>query len=256
MDVDGLLRRLDAIGHALAQRPDALGLLGLGSAGREVDRLDAHSDLDFFVLVAPGAKDRYLASLDWLAAAHPLAWHYRNTADGHRALMADGVFCEFAVFEPDELWRIPFAPGRWVWRRESIAGSLAEPRLPLPAAAAHDADWLVGEILSDLIVGLQRLARGEALAALRLIQVHAVDRLIELAEREGAGDARNGRDPFAPERRVERRLPSLAPLLAQAAPGYRGSAAAALAIVDHLERHAQVPAAVAQRIRELAAAPG
>lgn len=53
-----LLDRLDAIGRALVARPGALGLLGLGSVGRETDRLDAHSDLNFFVIVRAGAKAR------------------------------------------------------------------------------------------------------------------------------------------------------------------------------------------------------
>jgi len=34
--------------------------------------------------------------------------------------MADGVFCEFAVFEIHELSRIPYAPGRFVWRRDEV----------------------------------------------------------------------------------------------------------------------------------------
>jgi hypothetical protein len=62
-------------------------LLALGSAGLERQRLDRYSDLDFFVIVAQGYKVHYIESLDWLA-------------DGHKALMTDGIFCEFAVFEP------------------------------------------------------------------------------------------------------------------------------------------------------------
>ncbi len=158
-----LTDRLAALAQALAARNDALALLALGSVGRETARLDAWSDLDFFVLVADGAKTRYLTQLDWLADAYPLAWHFQNTADGHKALMADGVFCEFAVFETHELSHIPYAPGRFVWRRHGVEESLASPRQNLPAK--HDASWLLGEALSNLMVGLQRHARGERLAA-------------------------------------------------------------------------------------------
>ena len=244
-----LLVRLDAIGDALTLRPDALGLLGLGSVGRETDRLDAHSDLDFFVIVRPGAKARYIGSLDWLVAARPLMWHFRNTVDGHKALMDDGVFCEFAVFEPQELECIPFAPGRWVWRRDELDPTLAEPRVPLPSAELPDEAWLVGEALSTLVVGLQRLARGETLAAMRLIQVHAVDRLLQLAERKAPAAAR---DPFALERRIEQRHPNLVPLLALVAQGYRGSAASACALLDWLQAQHTVPPQVAAHIHALA----
>jgi hypothetical protein len=55
-----LLERLDAIGRLLAARPDALGLLGLGSVGVETERLDAQSDVDLLVIVRPGAKAGYI----------------------------------------------------------------------------------------------------------------------------------------------------------------------------------------------------
>jgi hypothetical protein len=244
-----LLARLDAIGAALAQRPDALGLLGLGSVGRETDRLDAYSDLDFFAVVRPGAKANYIDSLDWLAAARPLMWHFRNTVDGHKALMDDGVFCEFAVFEPQELERIPFAPGRWIWRRDELDPQLAAPRVPLPSAELPDEVWLVGEALSNLIVGLQRLARGETLAAMRLIQVHAVDRLLQLAERAAP---RAGRDAFALERRIEQRQPMLRGLLPLAVPGYGASPAAARTILAWLQAQHEVPSTLAAHIEALA----
>jgi hypothetical protein len=109
--------------------------------------------------------------------------------------MDDGVFCEFAVFEPHELAPIPFAPGRWVWRRDELDPTLGEPRVALPAAALPGEDWLVGEALSNLLVGLSRHARGERLAAMRLVQVTAVDRLLQLVEQRAA--VGGGRDPFA-----------------------------------------------------------
>src|SRR5512147_698245 len=151
-----LLQRLDTIGRRLAASGHALALIGLGSVGRETDRLDAWSDLDFFAIVEPGHKARYIERLDWLDAAHPLAWHFQNTRDGHKALMDDGVFCEFAVFEPDELEAIPFAPGRIVWKREGVDEALAVPRRALPAAQLPDETWIVGEALSCLLVGLMR----------------------------------------------------------------------------------------------------
>jgi hypothetical protein len=247
-----LQERLAALGRHLAGRDDALALLALGSVGVETDRLDAWSDLDFFVLVRDGAKQRYIANLDWLAAAHPLAWHFRNTADGHKALMTDGVFCEFAVFEPHELSHIPYAPGRFVWRRDEVAESLATPRAPLPAR--HEPGWLVGEALSNLIVGLLRHARGERLAAMRMIQVHALDRVLEFMEATQPAEAvaAAARDPFNVDRRIEARHPSLARELATWAGGYAGNVPAALALLAVLEAHDVVPAEVGGHIRGLA----
>lgn len=248
-----LLARLEALAAALSRRDDALALLALGSVGRETERIDAWSDLDFFVLVRDGAKPRYLDSLDWLAEAHPLVWHYRNTSDGHKALMADGVFCEFAVFELCELAGIPYSRGRFVWRRDEVDPALAEPRRALPTPS--DEAWLVGEALSNLLIGLQRNARGERLAAMRLIQVAALDRLLELRERRVAVDAGVPRDAFNIDRRVERRQAGAADALPALAAGYTKNAASALAILAELERVAEVRPRLAAEIRTLAAEP-
>lgn len=244
--------RLASLARELSGRDDALALLALGSVGTETDRLDAWSDLDFFVLVSDGAKGRYIASLDWLAAAHPVVWHFQNTDDGHKALMADGVFCEFAVFEVHELSRVPYAPGRFVWRRNEVDESLACARLPLPVKQSPG--WLIGEALSNLIVGLQRHARGEKLAAMRMIQVHSLDRVLELQEllQPGSLDPSAARDPFNVDRRIEMRSAQVALAMPLWAGGYERTVPAALALLATLEAHNVVPADVARHIRKLA----
>ena len=234
---------------ALHDSAHALALIGLGSVGLQTQRLDAWSDLDFFAIVESGHAARYLECLDWLAAAHPLAWHFRNTADGHKALMADGVFCEFAVFEPQALHDIPFAPGRVVWRRDDVDPGIARPRRPLPSAALPDEAWIVGEALSCLFVGLQRWHRGEKLSAARFVQGHALDRLIELdtLRRAPAPD-----DPFNRERRLESRQPDLAAELPALLPGYAATPAAAEAVLHALaERGARLDEAMVAPIRAL-----
>lgn len=242
------LQRLEAIGASLAASGHALALVGLGSVGLDTARLDAWSDLDFFVIAEPGHKARYLAALDWLEHAHPLAWRCRNTGDGYKALMADGLFCEFAVFEPAELDAIPFAPGRVVWRRADADPALARPRRPLPRPTT-DETWIVGEALSCLLVGLGRWHRGEKLSALRFVQGHALDRLVELdalRTRAPAGD------PFNGERRLESRQPALAAELPALAPGYERTPDAARAVLQALQaRGAVIDAALRARIEAL-----
>ncbi len=256
-----LLERLDAIAAALRDSGDALALLGLGSVGLETARLDGWSDLDFFAIVAPGHKARYIDRLDWLAAAHPLAWHFRNTVDGHKALMADGVFCEFAVFEPQELDAIPFAPGRMVWKAPGVCEEIARPRRPLPPAVPSDEAWIVCEALSCLFVGLQRWHRGEKLSAARFVQGHALDRLLELDALRAAPTstlpAGATVDRFSRERRVEVRRPALAAELPALVPGYAGTPQAALALLDALAARGAgldgaTHAAIVGRIRALA----
>ena len=198
-----------------------------------------------------GRKDAFLDDLGWLSAVAPVAYAFRNTPDGYKLLYADGIFCEMAVFTPAELAAAAYAPGQVVWRRPEVPESIAVPALPAVPPAAPADEWLVGEALTNLYVGLGRWRRGERLSAARFIQHYAVDRLIELAERREAPQAAP-RDLFTPERRVERRLPAFAAHLPQFVQGYERSRESALAILAYLEQCAPVNPALAQAIRALA----
>jgi lincosamide nucleotidyltransferase len=246
---DLLLRRLDEIASSLLRTNGALALLGLGSVGLETDRLDEYSDLDFFVVVREGSKAAFLENMDWLERVRPIVFAYRNTPDGYKALFDDEVFCEFAVFEPRELANIPFAPGRVVWQREGFDASVCVP-VRSGGGAPHSVGWLLGEALTGLHVGLCRLRRGETAAAFRAIQVGAVGNVMELVRTLETPAAR-GSDPFAEERRFERRHPGLARELPSFMQGYGSCRESALAILAFLERRFDVNAAMAKAIRAL-----
>ncbi len=245
-----LLTRLDEIGGALARKGHALALIGLGSVGLELNRLDAYSDLDFFAVVEPGYKRSFIEKLDWLSVIRPIAYAFLNTADGYKLLFDDGVFCEFAVFEPDELRGISFAPGRVIWKQPQVAENIAIPATMPQSWAPHDTAWVVGEALTNLYVGMERYRRGEKLSAMRFIQHYAVDRVLDLASLVEP-EQPVFKDPFSNERRFEQRFPQLALQLSDFAAGYDRSPEAALAILVFLERHFEVNARMAEEIRRL-----
>lgn len=244
---DLLLSRLDEIGASLARSGKAKALIGLGSVGLETGRLDRYSDLDFFAIVEDGRKRDFLDDLSWLGSVRPIAYAFRNTPDGYKVLFEDGVFCEFAVFEEPELRHIPFAPGRMVWKKDGVADELRFPQRPQPSPEERSVDWSLGEALTNLYTGLGRYRRGEKLAAMRLIQVFAVDRLLELAERLEPPAAAL-RDPFALERRYEQRNPGIAPALPSFAQGYERSVESARAILAFLDERFEVNPAMRRAI--------
>lgn len=245
-----LLKRLNEIGDSLSQKGEALALIGLGSVGEELDRLDEYSDLDFFVIVEHGYKQHYIENLDWLSRIAPIAYHFLNTPDGYKLLFADGVFCEFAVFEPQELQEIPFAPGRIVWKREDFPETIHKPAKEPILAERRDQEYLIGEAITNLYVGMGRDKRGEKLSAMRFIQGYAVDRLLELAEYIEP-EQNVTRDIFANERRFEARHPALMPELSLWAQGYTRNRESTLAILSFLERHFNVNEAMGNAIRNL-----
>lgn len=239
-DPQFLLDRLAAIGQSLSRRDSALALIGLGSAGLERDRLDRFSDLDFFVIVKPGYKAYYLEDLSWLSDIAPVAYHFLNTKNGYKLLYADGVFCEFAVFEEAELAMIPFTAAKIIWRAEGVDEKIATPRSPQSEAPEPPPiEFHIGEALTNLYVGLQREQRGEKLTATRFIQSYAVDHILALGERlYTSTDAHP--DPFNRERRYEFRYPQMAPLLPDLLQGYERNRQSALAALTFLDQHFEI----------------
>ncbi|PTA69737.1 hypothetical protein [Deinococcus arcticus] len=250
-----LLSRLNDIAQVVAQTGHALALLGLGSVGRELARLDRWSDLDFFVIARPGQVGPFLDSA-WLAQAAPLAYTFRNTPDGAKVLFGDGLYAEYAAFEAARLPELPLAGARVVWAAPDFSGLLPEGEAALagpitPAQHAHH----LGEALTNLLVGLGRYGRGERLSALKFVQDYALGHVLALEAARGALPA-TGADPFSPERRLEARAPGLAARLPAFTPGYAGTPQAALALLAHLEAHEPVPPALSRAIRAAAQAAG
>lgn len=253
-----LLALLERLGAVLAERGDAVALLGLGSVGRDRHRLDEHSDADFFVVVDDGCVGRYLADIDWLEATAPVAWSFEHTHDGRKVLFADGLFAEYAVFTVTELRGIPYPPARLLWARDDAAADAAGFELAwLPLPSAPTVEHQVGEALTNLFVGLHRDLRGERLSATRFVQGYALDRLLTVLHLLGAGRG-EPQDAFAVERGAERRFdPDVLPLDALN-PGYGPgrNAAAALAILALLEARVEVEPSIAGHIRALAEQAG
>ncbi len=250
-----LLQRLDDIGRALAQTDTALALIGLGSVGSELDRLDEYSDLDFFVIVQSGHKQAFIDDLSWLKAAYPLVYRFRNSDAGHKFLFADGIYGEMAVFEPEELATAAYAPGRLVWARAGVPDAWAAPPQWPPRHAPPTIEHLLGEALTNLYVGLTRFRRGEKLSAMRFIQGYAADRVVDLAHLMAESTDATA-DAFDGPRRFEQRFPALAAELPALLPGYDQSPAAAAAILGLLSRHFNLDPAIVAAIREQLAASG
>ncbi|MCZ8523020.1 MULTISPECIES: hypothetical protein [Paenibacillus] len=247
-----LLKRLDEIGKMLERKGGAEMLLGLGSVGMETGRLDDYSDLDFFVIVKPGNKERFIRQLDWLEEVHPLAYSFQNTKDGCKILFADGIYGEYAIFEERELENCHYAEGRVVWKDPSYTrADLAKPSQPAPRLREDSLDHPLNEALTNLYVGLGRYARGEKLTATRFVQSYAVDSILSVlhlieTEEDYFPDA------FGLERRLEKRYPRFAGILGEMIQGYDRVPESALFILQYIESIYPVNQRLAREIRELA----
>ena len=248
-----LLDRLDVIGQSLETTGGALLLFGLGSVGTELERLDDYLDLDFFVIVKPQYKTRFIEQLDWLELVHPLAFSFRNTKDGHKILFEDGIYAEFAVFEENEMEHISYTEGRIVWQEAHfINKDLHIPTVQNGASEKeYSLDYSINEALTNLYVGLCRYARGEKLSALKLVQGEAIDNIKNDANKTKP-EVEYFPDVFSHSRRLEKRFPRFAQTMGYMMQGYHHSPESALHILKYLEAAFPVNQRMGEEIRRLA----
>ena len=245
---DKLLQRLDDMGKYLETREDTLGLLGLGSVGVELSRLDQYSDLDFFLIVKKGSKSTYLDSLFWLSDVYPLAYSFRNTVDGYKILFADGIYGEFAVFEEQEMTNISYSEGRWIFKKSDCTISNVQ-TMPFKPLVSKQTDFAINELLTNLLVGLQRFRRGERLAAQRLIEVHALNQLISILPSIYV-EENIVADKFNLDRRIELRFPAFAKKIPLFVQGIENIPASAQHLLEFAMTHFDVNKAMADEIRK------
>jgi lincosamide nucleotidyltransferase len=247
-----LIQRLHEIGAMLEQKGDALALLGLGSVGVEIDRLDDYSDLDFFVIVALGSKMRFIDHLDWLEDTHPLAYHFKNSVDGYKIMFEDGIYGEFAIFEEWELASASYAEGRILWKDPSYQNvGIVIPSFNSPKVKAESVDYALNEALTNLYVGLCRYARGEKLSATKFVEVYAVDSLISVMHLLDC-EVDFYPDKFGNERRIEMRFPKLVNHLGRMAQGYDHVPESAIYTLNYLEGIFPINKRLSSEIRCLA----
>lgn len=215
-----------AVVASLTARDDVLGLVAVGSAAGEPD---AYSDHDLFVIAAPADAEGLRRDVTWLPDSDRLVLVFRETEHGVKAVYDDGHVVELAVFTPDQ---IALAG---VNRYEVLidGGNLRE-RM---AAAAHGSAqragspdrsdaWLVGQLLTALLVGVQRHRRGEKVSAVDFVHHHALQHFLVLLGRHVPADRPEARDDLDPSRRVEQAWPAV------------GLALSALLATGNLERTA------------------
>lgn len=247
------LTRLDRLAASVATDPHVQAVLGLGSAGVETHRFDDRSDIDFFLVIdTTDTKQRYLQDTSWLQSfGGDVAYSFVNDPNGRKALLADGLFLEYAIFTPAQLASVPFTGARVVWSRGRYDPLARGAALP-PTTAIDTVDFHLNEALTNLYVGLHRELRGEHLAAMRFIQVYAVDRVLALVRLDPAA-ALDHPDHFDATRRIERaHLPGGLPLHRMIT-GYTANLDAARALLAWLTAHHDADPVIVAAIRGLTA---
>lgn len=239
----GLEKRLEA-------DPRVLGLVAVGSMARHDYLPDRWSDHDFLVVVAPGTQESFRSNLGWLPRHDEIALSFRETAHGVKVVFRDGHLIEFAVFDPDELTVARINRYRVLFDRERIAERLAR-----VAAATHEQamppsnEWLIGQFLTNLLVGAGRHNRGEKLSGRQLVEGSALAHLVMLLTKHAASPETAKLDSLDPLRRFEAAFPDLGRRLDAVLGLDTPRAACALLDIALEELPGRIPAAAVAAVR-------
>lgn len=204
----------------LAGEREVLGLVALGSMSGEGPFPDEWSDHDFFVVVRPGAQERFRGRLDWLPEPGEVAFSFRETAHGLKVILRSGHLLEFAVFNPEDLRLARVNRYRVLLDRERIGERMVEVRAETERQVRGEVErrasgeapgdaWLMGQLLADLLIAAARARRGERLAGRQRL-VAAAGHLARLAARHLRPAEPGVLDDLDPVRRFERAFPPLA----------------------------------------------
>jgi predicted nucleotidyltransferase len=190
---------------SLQADPRVLGLIAVGSMARRDTAPDAWSDHDFLVVVRPGVQEELRTSIAWLPDHAQIAYRFRETAHGVKLLYASGHLLEYAIFDPDELHLGRFNRYRILLDRSDLARRMEEIVRATEEATRAEAPsdgYLIGQLLTNVLVAHGRWSRGEHLSA-RAFLGQAVTHLVRLLERHVPASAAAPLDNLDPLRRFE-----------------------------------------------------
>ena len=231
-------KRFNEIIQLNQHKEEVLAFIGLGSM-HDLTRLDAYSDIDFFILVqSQQDKKIYMEDMSWLDV-HPIIFSYIETRDGLKVVYEDGILLEFAVFTMDELKVIPFQEGTIYYKKPFIEEHDLKPQLK--QSHPFDLNKTISNCLSNLYVGLLREHRGEHVASFLMIQVYATSNLLKILDQHQD-------DPFVVERRIEKRLNVDYQALY---PGITHNKKAVLTILNYLELNTSSYEALINKIKDM-----
>jgi hypothetical protein len=189
-----------------------LGLVAVGSMSEQGTVPDQWSDHDFFVVVRPGVQEEFRENLSWLPGSESILFHFRETAHGLKVIYSDAHLLEFAVFDSQELRLAKVNRYRVILDRGSIESEMqkvAEATQTWNRSVSSDDRYLIGQFLTNILVGYGRYQRGEKLSGQQFVKNSALRHLVLLLGKYVPSKNKSVLDGLDPFRRFELAYPDL-----------------------------------------------
>ncbi|MCY7296159.1 hypothetical protein [Alteromonas sp. a30] len=185
--------------------------------------------LHFHVINTPDKTAQYFENSAWLNEVQHIAYQYQRAKNVKRVLFSDGILCDLHLHSSTELCDHSRSQWNVVWEKPGYQLT-AYPSHSLPCLETQT-EWLLGELLTHLTLGLRCFANGEKLAAFQCIQQRSLNHLLTLLALKHFPEKYHD-STF----NWEQHFPELAGKLNQLAPGYEASPEAAQSIIEHLSQ--------------------
>lgn len=171
---------------------------------------DKFSDHDFFLITKPGAQSEFKNNFDWLPDSDNIIYHFQESEYVVKVLYNYGHIAEFGVVDQEELKEVPLNNYRILMDKDGLEKQIHN----LAKKTEQDSrimisnERLVGQIIFDLKIGIDRFLRGEKLSAFKKIKCLCVENLLILIQKNINTKQKGGQDNLDPFRRVELQYPT------------------------------------------------
>lgn len=203
----------DRLQRSLEGDARVIGLMAAGSMARLSHQPDEWSDHDFWVIVQPGSESWFIEHHDWLPDSDQLVLFFRHAVHGSiKAVYASGHLLEFAVSGRQELFNAKLNDYHLLIDRAELAATLAQIRANTEQEHKtwlQDDLTLMGEFITNLLVGVWRCRRGEYLSGRQFITFSSLYSLLRLIPKHIPSDHPEVLDNIDPLRRFELAYPGI-----------------------------------------------
>lgn len=209
MEISKYNEFIEILQHSLEDDDRVLGLITLGSTASLKRKPDQWSDHDFFVIVKDNFEEYFRCMLDWLPYSENIIFHFRETEHGIKAIYQDGHLIEFAVFKAEELQCAKVNAFSILVDKSNLKQQVKQISVITNINMNLDNDYLLGQFITNILLGIGRYKRGEQLSAHKSIKISALHHLIQFLSNSIQPVEQANIDNFDCFRRFEHNFPAL-----------------------------------------------
>lgn len=202
----------DALYRTLEFDTRVVGLMAAGSMAGLSHQPDEWSDHDFWLIVQPGEEAWFQTHAGWLPDSDRIILFFREAEGGFKAVYQSGHLLEFAVSDFEGLRHARINDYRLLIDRDGLAADLAHMQQTTTTQhgdLVRDDLGLLGQFITNLLVGVGRYRRGEQMSARQLITVSSLYGLLRLVPKHIPAEQPETLDNIDPLRRVEMVYPTI-----------------------------------------------